>query len=146
MGHVEESVVVNGATPQEVWDYSVNSRNWPDYIAGEIRDVQGDPEQVGGSWTVVAKILVVETVTRFERTFSDPPKLTRMKVSGDATGEFGTSYEPVAGGTKVSQWLDYTPRKGLFGPLADLVTQNAVKNTIKKNIEAVKRNMEAGKR
>lgn len=146
MGHVEESIIVNGVTPQEAWDYSVNSKNWPDYIVGEIRDVQGDPEQVGGSWEIVAKILVVETHTRFERTYNEPPYLTKMQLSGDASGEFGTRYAAMPNGTKITQWLDYTPRKGLFGPLADMVTQSAIKNTIKKNIEAVKRNMEAGKR
>ncbi len=147
MGHVQESVTVSGVTPQQVWDYSVNRENWPNYVAGEIRDVQGDPEQVGGSWSVVARIIMIEVVTRFERIYNEPPTLTRMKMSGDASGEFSTRYEPDGrGNTLLTQWLDYIPRKGLFGPLADLVTQNAVKGTIRKNIEAVKRNMEAGKR
>ena len=142
MIRVENSVVVN-CSPEEAFAIATKMERWPEWNDATlaVMDYEGPPT-TGTTYTEVTSFLGRKMEADYLITTFEPGRKLAMKTaSGPIYGEGYVTFEPVAGGTKITEFLAAEPGKffRLVGPLLakGLKRQRAIAlNNLKALIEA----------
>jgi len=139
---VEKSVEINKPI-EDVFAYATNIENITKWQEGvESIEVEGDPNAVGGKYTEVRKFLGREMKTTLEITAHESNAKWAAKVlQGPVPYDVVASYEPSAGGTKVTMHIDGEP-SGFF-KLAQGAVQKQLNTSMEEDLQRLKEQVEA---
>lgn len=132
MARIEKDVIIN-ATTQEIDEFAINARTWPEWAAG-VEAVEPDnvfPEK-GGQ----VKVKYKSAGLTFDITFITRDIVHGSHVIWDMEGMINGyqhwTYTPAGSGVKVSCVFDYTMPGGGLGAIADKLIVERMNTT---NIE-----------
>jgi uncharacterized membrane protein len=143
MARIEKDVIIN-ATTQEIDEFAINARTWPEWATG-IDAVEPDsifPEK-GGKLKVKYKSAGLS----FDITFTTRDIVHGQQVIWDMEGMINGfqhwTYEPAAGGIKVKCVFDYSMPGGGLGAIADkLIVERMNTNNIESTLSNLKKMVE----
>jgi uncharacterized protein YndB with AHSA1/START domain len=151
VGKAAESVVIP-ASLAEVWDFYFDAQARPAWVDGfgAVDESKGYPAAGGAlRWhsTAAGRGKVTERVLEHE-----PRRLHKVEFSDpESTGTMTTRFEIVtegdegrAGGTRVTQEMDYKPRsRGPLGPLTDILfVRSQVQRSLARSLERLRHEVE----
>ena len=138
---VEHSLVID-RPPAEVFAYTTDPANLPEWQSTALEARSEGPVQQGAHVTEVRKFLGRKMESEVEVTEYDPDKRFALKVlSGPVPFSFEQTLEPTDGGTNVRVVLEGEP--GGFFKLAEPLVERAVKRQMKADYEQLKDILEA---
>ena len=129
---------------QEVFDFTSNPANWPQWQSGTVSaDWSSDrPVGVGSTMHTVGRLLGRELVSDFEITQWDPPNLWGMKMdNGPIKVENIIKYEPKDGSTLLVQELQ--GEVGGFFKIAEGLAVKQIQKQVETDHNALKKLLEA---
>jgi uncharacterized protein YndB with AHSA1/START domain len=141
MIRVEHSVVVS-RPPEEVFAYSTDPANVPEWQGSALEANIGGPIQAGATGREVRKFLGrrMESTMRIEE-YEPPRKFALRVTSGPVPFRFEQTTEPDGGSTRISVAIEGEP--GGFFKLAEPLVERAVKRELEGNYATLKDILEA---
>ena len=141
MVRVEHSLVI-ARPPAEVFAYTTDPANLPEWQSTALEARSDGPVQQGARLTEVRKFLGRRMESEVEVTAFELDRRFALKVlSGPVPFSFEQTLEPTDGGTRVSVVLEGEP--GGFFKLAEPLVERAVKRQIQAEFEQLKDILEA---
>lgn len=136
MAEIRESIDIK-APIDRVFSALTDPNRGPEWnlaITG-IQGVSPGPVRVGTQWNQSTTIggRPVQLVCRI--TQLDPPTFGVLEVSGDQRGKITTHCSEIAGGTRVTQTLEFVPPGGIFGGLASGFISNALRREMARTMD-----------
>ncbi|MCZ7570174.1 MAG: SRPBCC family protein [Ardenticatenaceae bacterium] len=144
MIRVEQSVTVNRPV-EEVFAFVADQTNAPRWQSGllEVRRMTDGPLGVGTQHTFVRKFLGRRLEASNEYGEYEPNKTIAFKsTSGPMDFRAGYRTEPIAGGTKLTSWIEMQP-KGFAG-LAEPLIAASLRRELAANLGELKELLERG--
>lgn len=119
MATISETVIIN-APIERVFDVVTDPRRTGDWNPNivDISRPSPLPAQVGTSWVQTVLMMGRQQRMNCRVTELDRPVSGRLDISGDQHATITTVCEPVPGGTRVTQTIEFRPPGGLFGSIA----------------------------
>jgi uncharacterized protein YndB with AHSA1/START domain len=141
MVRVEHSLVIE-RPPAEVFAYTTDPANLPEWQSGALEARSDGPVQEGARLTEVRKFLGRRMESEGEVTAFEPDRRFALKVvSGPVPYSFEQTLEPTNGGTRVRVVLEGEP--GGFFKLAEPLVERAAKRQLQADFEQLKDILEA---
>jgi uncharacterized membrane protein len=138
---VEHSLVID-RPPAEVFAYTTDPANLPEWQSTALEARSEGPVEVGAHMTEVRKFLGRRMESEVEVTAFELDRRFAIKVlSGPVPFAFEETFEPTDGGTSVRVVLEGEP--GGFFKLAEPLVERAVKRQIQTDYEQLKDILEA---
>ena len=141
---VEETIEIN-RSPQEVFNYVSDVRNYPEWMAHALEvltDTPGAPQQ-GDKFIVAIKSVGRRFETPYERTsYETDRRYTDRAVGGPVPNQrWHTAFRDVPGGTRLTRAVDAEP-DGLL-KLLEPLQKRAAERQLRKDLQTLKDVLEA---
>jgi uncharacterized membrane protein len=148
LSRISESLVVE-ASPEEVWDVVADPRNLPRWnrFIRSVRDVPENGLRAGSKYWTVLGGLGVSVKVRADVEEIEPPRYSRVRLSGPLDAVVTTWVRPAGSGrTRLEHEVEYHLRGGAVGELlARSVRLLGGRQLLRRGIRAQKRQVEAGR-
>jgi uncharacterized protein YndB with AHSA1/START domain len=148
LSRISESLVVE-ASPEEVWDVVADPRNLPRWnrFIRSVRDVPENGLRAGSKYWTVLGGLGVSVKVRAEVEEIEPPRYSRVRLSGPLDAVVTTWVRPAGSGrSRLEHEVEYHLRGGAVGELlARSVRLLGGRQMLRRGIRAQKRQIEAGR-
>jgi uncharacterized protein YndB with AHSA1/START domain len=148
LSRISESLVVE-ASPEEVWDVVADPRNLPRWnrFIRSVRDVPENGLRAGSKYWTVLGGLGVSVKVRAEVEEIEPPRYSRVRLSGPLDAVVTTWVRPAGSGrSRLEHEVEYHLRGGAVGELfARSVRLLGGRQLLRRGIRAQKWQIEAGR-
>ena len=148
LSRISESLIVE-ASPEEVWDVVADPRNLPRWnrFIRSVRDVPENGLRAGSKYWTVLGGLGVSVKVRADVEEIEPPRYSRVRLSGPLDAVVTTWVRPAGSGrTRLEHEVEYHLRGGAVGELlARSVRLLGGRQLLRRGIRAQKRQVEAGR-
>jgi uncharacterized membrane protein len=148
VSRIRESVVVN-ASPEEVWDVVADPRNLPRWnrFIRSVRDVPENGLRPGSKYWTVLGGLGVSVKVRAEVEEIEPPRYSRVRLSGPLDAVVTTWIRPAGSRrSRLEHEVEYHLPGGAVGELiARSVRRLGGRQLLRRGIRAQKRHVETGR-